>query len=250
MAIWKSDECKNYCCFVLCLLTADCIANYGNHAENTQHSSETAIYSDVNLSNKLSEIKMFPNSNMCYTSPDGDSSATYEPIPYATTQLIQANIKNKAAAAIAEPLDIPCWKQQPPNLPPIPKEMAVQMQYNITEQNMLIKGNLGFHLEWVEKRNTIHLKKNWLVSASADNLQGSEGAIHPKIVPYNHNHDHNTGSSYHSSDRGSNSTAGNSSRPSSLEQIHTAQDGPDVFSSLTRESKSKEGSSGPQNPQT
>lgn len=94
---------------------------------------------------------MFPNSNMCYTSPDGDASATYEPIPYATTQLIQANIKNKAAAAgaIAESLDIPCWKQQPPNLPPIPKEMAAQMQYNITEQNMLIKGNMGFHLEWV-----------------------------------------------------------------------------------------------------
>ncbi|TNM85098.1 hypothetical protein fugu_009276 [Takifugu bimaculatus] len=151
---------------------ADCIANYGNHAENTQRSSETAIYSDVNLSNKLSEIKMFPNSNMCYTSPDGDSSATF----------IQANIKNKAAAAgaIAEPLDIPCWKQQPPNLPPIPKEMATQMQYNISEQSMLIK----------------------------DNLQGSEGAIHPKPVPYNHNRDHNTGSSYHSSDRGSNSTAG------------------------------------------
>lgn len=130
------------------LFPADCIANYGNHAENTQRSSETAIYSDVNLANKLSEIKMFPNSGMCYTSPDGDSSATYEPIPYATTQLIQANIKNKAAAAgaMAEPLDLPCWKQQPPNLPPIPKEMAAQMQYNITEQSMLIKGELWFHL--------------------------------------------------------------------------------------------------------
>lgn len=132
---------------------ADCIANYGNHAENTQHSSETAIYSDVNLSNKLSEMKMFPNSSLCYTSPDGDSSATYEPIPYATTQLIQANIKNKAAAAgaIAEPLDMPCWKQQPPNLPPIPKDIAAQMQYNITEQNMLIKGKLSFHLVSLKK---------------------------------------------------------------------------------------------------
>lgn len=137
----------------MCPFPADCIANYGNHAENMQHSSETAIYSDVNLSNKLSEIKMFPNSSMCYTSPDGDSSATYEPIPYATTQLIQANIKNKAAAsgAIAEPLDRPCWKQQPPNLPPIPKEMAAQMQYNITEQNMLIKGKLWFHLACLKK---------------------------------------------------------------------------------------------------
>lgn len=118
--------------------SADCIANYGNHPENKQEGqlgSETAIYTDVNLSNKLSEIKTFNNSNLCYASPGGDSAATYEPIPYATTQLIQASIKNKAASggSIAEPLDIPCWKQ-PPNLPPIPKEMAAQMQYNLTEQ--------------------------------------------------------------------------------------------------------------------
>uniref|UniRef100_A0A8C4EBS2 Roundabout homolog 1 n=1 Tax=Dicentrarchus labrax TaxID=13489 RepID=A0A8C4EBS2_DICLA len=123
---------------------ADCIANYGNHPENKQGGqlgSETAIYSDVNLSNKLNEIKTFTNSNLCYASPGGDSAATYEPIPYATTQLIQASIKNKAATggAIAEPLDVPSWKQ-PPNLPPIPKEMAAQMQYNIIEQNMLNKG--------------------------------------------------------------------------------------------------------------
>lgn len=129
--------------------SADCIANYGNHADGKQGGqlgSETAIYSDVNLSNKLNEIKMFTSTNMCYTSPGGDSSATYEPIPYATTQLIQANIKNKAATggAIAEPLDLPSWKQ-PPNLPPIPKEMAVQMQYNIIEQNMLNKGKRGLN---------------------------------------------------------------------------------------------------------
>lgn len=102
-----------------------------------------AIYSDVNLSNKLNEIKTFNNSNLCYASPGADSADTYEPIPYATTQLIQANIKNKAASggAIAEPLDMPCWKQ-PPNPPPIPKEMAVKMQYNIAEQNMLNNGKV------------------------------------------------------------------------------------------------------------
>ncbi|XP_078122524.1 roundabout homolog 1-like [Sander vitreus] len=163
---------------------ADCIANYGNHTENKQGGqlgSETAIYSDVNLSNKLNEIKTFNNSNLCYASPGGDSAATYEPIPYATTQLIQASIKNKAATgvAMAEPLDMPCWKQ-PPNLPPIPKEMAAQMQYNIIEQNMLNK----------------------------DHLQGSEGMIHPKTIPYNQTRDHSTGGSHHSSDRGSNSTSG------------------------------------------
>ncbi|XP_071316928.1 roundabout homolog 1-like isoform X1 [Trachinotus anak] len=163
---------------------ADCIANYGNHPENKQGGqlvSETAIYSDVNLSNKLNEIKTFNNSNLCYASPGGDSAATYEPIPYATTQLIQASIKNKAASggAIAEPLDMPPWKQ-PPNPPPIPKEMAAQMQYNIIEQNMLNK----------------------------DHLQGTEGMIHPKTIAYNQTRDHGTGGSHHSSDRGSNSTSG------------------------------------------
>ncbi|KAM9348428.1 roundabout homolog 1-like [Symphorus nematophorus] len=163
---------------------ADCIANYGNHPENKQGGqlgSETAIYSDVNLSNKLNEIKTFTNSNLCYASPGGDSAATYEPIPYATTQLIQASIKNKAASggAIAEPLDMPCWKQ-PPNLPPIPKEMAAQMQYNIIEQNMLNK----------------------------DHLQAGDGMIHPKTIPYNQTRDHSTGGSHHSSDRGSSSTSG------------------------------------------
>uniref|UniRef100_A0A671UGF0 Roundabout homolog 1-like n=1 Tax=Sparus aurata TaxID=8175 RepID=A0A671UGF0_SPAAU len=163
---------------------ADCIANYGNHPDNKQAGqlgSETAIYSDVNLSNKLNEIKTFTNSNLCYVSPGGDSAATYEPIPYATTQLIQANIKNKAASggAVAEPLDIPSWKQ-PPSLPPIPKEMAAQMQYNIIEQNMLNK----------------------------EHLQGSEGMSHPKTIPYNQSRDHSTGGSHHSSDRGSNSTSG------------------------------------------
>uniref|UniRef100_A0A3B3YQ81 Roundabout, axon guidance receptor, homolog 1 (Drosophila) n=1 Tax=Poecilia mexicana TaxID=48701 RepID=A0A3B3YQ81_9TELE len=160
---------------------ADCIANYGNHPENKQGGqlgSETPIYSDVNLSSKLTEIKTFNNSNFCYTSPGGDSSGTYEPIPYATTQLIQANIKNKAAAAAgcaAEPPDIPCWKQ-PPNLPPIPKEMAALMQHSTAEQR-------------------------------CNDLQGSEGMIHPKTMPYNQTRDHSTGGSHQSSDRGS-STSG------------------------------------------
>ncbi|MED6257841.1 hypothetical protein ATANTOWER_032333, partial [Ataeniobius toweri] len=160
---------------------ADCIANYGSHPENKQGGqlgSETPIYSDVNLSNKLTEIKTFNNSNFCYASPGGDSSGTYEPIPYATTQLIQANIKNKVAAGgcAAECLDIPCWKQ-PPNLPPIPKEMAALMQHSTTEQN-------------------------------SNDLQGSEGMIHPKTIPYNRTRNHSTGGSHQSSDKGSNSTSG------------------------------------------
>ncbi|KAM9333815.1 roundabout homolog 1-like [Pholidichthys leucotaenia] len=150
---------------------ADCIANYGSHPENKQEgqlASEAAIYSDVNLSNKLNEIKAFNNSNLCYASPAGDSAGTYEPIPYATTQLIQASIKSKA-----EPPDLPCCKQ-PPNLPPIPKEMAAQMQYSMSEQN------------------------------NKDHLPGGEGPLRPKVMPCSRS----TGGSHHSSDRGSSSTSG------------------------------------------
>lgn len=46
------------------------------------------------------------------------------------------------------------------------------------------------------------------VSLSSDHLQGSEGMIHPKTLPYNQTRDHSTGGSHHSSDRGSNSTSG------------------------------------------
>ncbi|XP_033834158.1 roundabout homolog 1-like isoform X1 [Periophthalmus magnuspinnatus] len=156
---------------------ADCIANYGNHPDAKQLGSEMPIYSDVNLANKLNDLKAFSNSSLCFASPTG--SATYEPIPYATTQLIQSNIKNKPAmgGAIGEAVDMPCWK--PPNPPPIPKEIAAQMQYNIMAQNMLNK----------------------------EHHSGGE-LIHPKTIPYNRSLDNNTVGSHHSSDRGSSGTSG------------------------------------------
>lgn len=49
---------------------------------------------------------------------------------------------------------------------------------------------------------------NLLTPLSSDHLQGSEGMIHPKTIPYNQTRDHSTGGSHHSSDRGSNSTSG------------------------------------------
>ncbi|XP_061659684.1 roundabout homolog 1-like isoform X2 [Syngnathoides biaculeatus] len=155
---------------------ADCIANYGKHPDN-KHGSETAIYTDVNLGEKLNEIKKFNNSNLCYASPGGDSSDAYEPIPYATTQLIQASIKNKAHTL--ESIDVPCWNQ-PPNPPPLPREMATQMHYNIIEQNVLNK----------------------------DHPQVNEGLVHHKTIARNHSQDHSMGGSHYSSDRGSNSTSG------------------------------------------
>uniref|UniRef100_A0AAV2JBB3 Uncharacterized protein n=1 Tax=Knipowitschia caucasica TaxID=637954 RepID=A0AAV2JBB3_KNICA len=156
---------------------ADCIANYGNHPEAKQLGPDMPIYSDVNLANKLNDIKAFSNSSLCFASPTG--SGTYEPIPYATTQLIQSNIKNKPTmgGAIGEPLDMPCWK--PPHPPPIPKEIAAQMQYNIMAQNMFNK----------------------------EQHPGSE-QIHPKTIPYNQSLDNSTVGSHHSSDRGSSGTSG------------------------------------------
>ncbi|XP_056141481.1 roundabout homolog 1-like [Lampris incognitus] len=159
---------------------ADCIANYGNHLENKAGGplgSDTAIYSDVNISN---DIKTFNNPNLCHEDPGGVLENTYEPIPYATTQLIQSNIKNKAASggAMAESLNMPCWKQ-PPNPPQLSLDMTTQMQYNIMDQNKLSK----------------------------DHLQGGEGIIQ-NTLPYNQAHEQSAGDSYHSSDRGSNSTTG------------------------------------------
>lgn len=51
-------------------------------------------------------------------------------------------------------------------------------------------------------------KEDLLVSLSTDHLQGSEGMIHAKTIPYNQTRDHSTGGSHHSSDRGSSSTSG------------------------------------------
>lgn len=49
---------------------------------------------------------------------------------------------------------------------------------------------------------------NFLTALSSDHLQGGDGMIHPKTIPYNQTRDHSTGGSHHSSDRGSNSTSG------------------------------------------
>ncbi|XP_054610116.1 roundabout homolog 1-like isoform X2 [Dunckerocampus dactyliophorus] len=169
---------------------ADCIANYGKHPDS-KHGSEAAIYTDVNLSDKLSDIKMCNGSNVCYASPGGESSDAYEPIPYATTQLIQASITNKTHALDA--MDVPCWNQ-PPNPPPLPKEMAAQMQYNIMEQNQLSKGKDG--IQRVEPHAAL----------SSDHAQGADGSAHHRSVPYNQNQrDHSTGGS-------SSSTSGSQSQ--------------------------------------
>uniref|UniRef100_A0A8C9T8M7 Roundabout guidance receptor 1 n=1 Tax=Scleropages formosus TaxID=113540 RepID=A0A8C9T8M7_SCLFO len=71
---------------------ADCIANYNNQLENKQTNlmvPEAGVYSDVDLSNKINEMKTFNSPNL----KDGRFVGTgSQPTPYATTQLIQSSI--------------------------------------------------------------------------------------------------------------------------------------------------------------
>ncbi|XP_031427685.1 roundabout homolog 1-like isoform X1 [Clupea harengus] len=173
---------------------ADCIANYNSQLDNKQGcllGSDSAVYSDVDLSNKLNEMKTFNSPSLCYMGPAGSPPTPYEPTPYATTQLIQSSLMSKNAggcgpgmgAGVGPPdlTDKRGWKPPPMQpQPPIPQEMASQLQYNIMEQNRLNK----------------------------DNYRGGEGNL-PATIPYNH--DLSSGGSYHSSDRASNSTSGSQS---------------------------------------
>ncbi|KAJ7419700.1 hypothetical protein WISP_52674 [Willisornis vidua] len=145
---------------------ADCIANYNNQLDNKQTNlmlPESTVYGDVDLSNKMNEMKTFNSPNL----KDGRFvSQPGQPTPYATTQLIQSNISNNVNNGSGDTNE-KHWKpsvQQKQEVPPI--------QYNIMEQNKL--------------------NKDYRVN---DNIAPT--------IPYNQSYDQNTGGSYNSSDRGS-----------------------------------------------
>uniref|UniRef100_A0A8D0GL17 Roundabout guidance receptor 1 n=1 Tax=Sphenodon punctatus TaxID=8508 RepID=A0A8D0GL17_SPHPU len=73
---------------------ADCIANYNNQLDSKQTNlmlPEPTVYGDVDLSNKINEMKTFNSPNL----KDGRFvNQPGQPTPYATTQLIQSNISN------------------------------------------------------------------------------------------------------------------------------------------------------------
>ncbi|XP_078514470.1 roundabout homolog 1 [Lissotriton helveticus] len=145
---------------------ADCIANYNNQLENKQTNlmlPESAVYGDVDLSNKINEMKTFNSPNL----KDGRFvNSAGQPTPYATTQLIQSNISNNINCGSGD-MNEKQWKpsvQQKPDVAP--------MQYNIMEQNKINKD--------YRSNETI-----------------------PATIPYNQSHDQGTGGSYNSSDRGS-----------------------------------------------
>uniref|UniRef100_A0A2K5ILG1 Roundabout guidance receptor 1 n=1 Tax=Colobus angolensis palliatus TaxID=336983 RepID=A0A2K5ILG1_COLAP len=145
---------------------ADCIANYNNQLDNKQTNlmlPESAVYGDVDLSNKINEMKTFNSPNLKdgrFVNPSG------QPTPYATTQLIQSNLSNSMNNGSGDSGE-KHWKplgQQ--------KQEVAPVQYNIMEQNKLNKD--------YRANDTI-----------------------PPTIPYNQSYDQSTGGSYNSSDRGS-----------------------------------------------
>ncbi|XP_049431639.1 roundabout homolog 1 isoform X2 [Epinephelus fuscoguttatus] len=169
---------------------ADCIANYNNQMENKQTNlmvPESGVYGDVDLSNKINEMKTFNSPNLKdgrFVGPGG------QPTPYATTQLIQSSIMGNNVNSDrgtggsgggllggGEMNEKHCWK--PTSVQQQKQEMGSQLQYNIMEQNKLNK----------------------------DRYRGGDSPM-PATIPYNQTHDSHTGGSYNSSDRGSSSTSG------------------------------------------
>nr|XP_033797623.1 roundabout homolog 1 isoform X1 [Geotrypetes seraphini] len=145
---------------------ADCIANYNNQLDSKQTNlmlPDSAVYGDMDLSNKINEMKTFNSPNL----KDGRFvNAPGQPTPYATTQLIQSNISNNINSGSADVNE----KQWKPSVQQ--KQDAAPMQYNIMEQNKI--------------------NKDYRVN---ENI--------PATIPYNQSHDQNAGGSYNSSDRGS-----------------------------------------------
>lgn len=121
------------------LHVADCIANYNSQLDNKQTNlmlPESTVYGDVDLSNKINEMKTFNSPNLKdgrFVNPSG------QPTPYATTQLIQANLSNNmnngGGGGGGGDSSEKHWK--PPGQQ---KQEVAPIQYNIMEQNKLNKG--------------------------------------------------------------------------------------------------------------
>ncbi|XP_015235043.1 PREDICTED: roundabout homolog 1 isoform X3 [Cyprinodon variegatus] len=185
---------------------ADCIANYNSQMDNKQTNlmvPESGVYGDVDLSNKINEMKTFNSPNLKdgrFVGPGG------QPTPYATTQLIQSAIMGNninsdrgtggsggGLGSGGELNEKHCWK--PPSVQQ-KQEMGSQLQYNILEQNKLNK----------------------------DRYRGGDSPL-PATIPYNQTHDTHTGGSY-SSDRGSSSTSGSQGHKKGMRTPKLAKQSP------------------------
>uniref|UniRef100_A0A8C1LD81 Roundabout, axon guidance receptor, homolog 1 (Drosophila) n=1 Tax=Cyprinus carpio TaxID=7962 RepID=A0A8C1LD81_CYPCA len=195
---------------------ADCIANYSNQMDNKASNllaPDTGLYSDVDLSNKINEMKTFNSPNLKdgrFVGPGG------QPTPYATTQLIQSSLANNnvnsssggSGGGSADLNEKQSWKSSQ-GTPQKQADINTPLQYNVMEQNKLNK----------------------------DHFRG-EGPI-SGTIPYNQAQDVLTGGTYSSSDRGS-STSGKTSIHPSLSiylSSYLAQNQNELYYAVTRRIK-------------
>lgn len=123
---------------------------------------ESGVYGDVDLSNKINEMKTFNSPNLKdgrFVGPGG------QPTPYATTQLIQSSIMGNnmnsdrgtggsGGGVGGEVNEKHCWK--PSSVQQQKQEMGSQMQYNIMEQNKLNKGEWNTQQLWLKRSASSH----------------------------------------------------------------------------------------------
>lgn len=111
---------------------------------------DTGLYSDVDLSNKINEMKTFNSPNLKdgrFVGPGG------QPTPYATTQLIQSSLANNnmnsssggSGGGSADLNEKQSWKSSQ-GTPQKQADINTPLQYNVMEQNKLNKGEFcGFN---------------------------------------------------------------------------------------------------------
>lgn len=98
---------------------------------------DSSVYGDVDLSNKINEMKTFNSPNVKDGRLVGPAG---QPTPYATTQLIQSSLgtNHMGSSDLNEKQN---WKGSQGT--PQKQEVTSQLQYSIMEQNKLNKGEFG-----------------------------------------------------------------------------------------------------------
>ncbi|XP_053543553.1 roundabout homolog 1 isoform X2 [Ictalurus punctatus] len=155
---------------------ADCIANYSQMDSKPTNLlvPDSSLYGDVDLSNKINEMKTFNSPNLKDGRLVGPAG---QPTPYATTQLIQSSLGTNHVGS-ADLNEKQNWKGSQ-GTPQKQQEVTSQLQYSIMEQNKLNK----------------------------DHYRSGDPGM-PATIPYNQAPDPNPNAgTYSSSDRGS-STSG------------------------------------------
>lgn len=119
---------------------ADCIANYNQMDSKPSNllAPDSGLYGDVDLSNKINEMKTFNSPNLKDGRLVGPAG---QPTPYATTQLIQSGLGTNHMGS-PDFNEKQSWKGSQ-GTPQKQQEVALQLQYNIMEQNKLNKGESG-----------------------------------------------------------------------------------------------------------